>query len=306
MKILLTGGSGLVGRNIQDYAALNTDFTLLCPTSKELNLLDANEINSYIRINKPDIIIHAAGVVGGIQANIKNPVQFLADNAIMGQNIVLSAYQNGIEKLLNFGSSCMYPKDAANPLTEDLILTGALEPTNEGYALAKIMTAKLCTYISRINPKLSYKTLIPCNLYGRYDKFDSMKSHMIPASILKIDYAKTSNAPTVEIWGDGLARREFMYAEDLADATFFCLSKFEELPDMLNVGLGYDYSINEYYQAIADVVGFNGCFMHDLSKPTGMKQKLINTQKLVQLGWEHKFSLMQGIEKTYQYYLEQK
>ena len=305
MKILLTGGSGMVGRNIQDYAQLYRDDEVLHPSSRELNLLDFESVKAYLTQHQPDFIIHAAGIVGGIQANIDNPVKFLVDNLNMGQNLVLAAQEVGIKQLLNLGSSCMYPRSAPNPLREEQILTGALEPTNEGYALAKIVTAKLCNYCSQeSHGELQYKTLIPCNLYGKYDKFDGVKSHMIPAALYKIHQAKVQNADQVEIWGDGTARREFMYAEDLADAVFYALDNFERMPDMLNIGLGHDFSINEYYDAVATIVGFDGSFAHDITKPVGMKQKLVSTEKLEDFGWKHRYSLTDGLQKTYQYYLE--
>lgn len=303
MKILLTGGSGMVGHNIRDYAQRFPQYQLVCPTSKELNLLNKSAVENYLNLCQPDIIIHCAGMVGGIQANIENPVKFLYENTLMGQNVVLSAYQAGVKTLINLGSSCMYPREAMNPLKEEYILTGALEPTNEGYALAKIVTAKLCEYISKTSPDFQYKTLIPCNLYGKYDKFDLVKSHMIPAAILKLHHAKGESS-AVDIWGDGSARREFMYAEDLADAVFFVLDNLSKIPHQVNVGLGEDYSITEYYQQIAEVVGFNGTFKYDLTKPVGMKQKLVNTEKLSTLGWKNQFSLREGLEKTYQYYLD--
>lgn len=303
MKILLTGGSGMVGRNICDYAQPLSQYEVLAPSSKTLDLLSKQVVEDYINEHKPDVVIHAAGIVGGIQANIENPVKFLHENTLMGQNIVLSAQQAGIKRFVNLGSSCMYPRFAQNPLVEESILTGELEPTNEGYALAKIVTAKLCEYISKTQPDYQYKTLIPCNLYGKYDKFDPIKSHMIPAAIQKVHYAKTNRLDFVEIWGDGLARREFMYAEDLADAIFFALEHLDNLPNMVNVGLGDDFTINEYYEQIAQVLDYQGQFKHDVSKPVGMKQKLVNIDKLQQLGWRHKFSLTEGLEKTYQYYL---
>lgn len=302
-RILLTGAFGMVGRNIQDYAHKFPQYELLTPSSNELNLLNKTAIDNYIRKYQPDIIIHSAGIVGGIQANIENPVKFLYENALMGENIVLSAYQINIKQFINLGSSCMYPRNAQNPLVENSILTGELEPTNEGYALAKIITAKLCEYISKTNADFQYKTMIPCNLYGKYDKFDPIKSHMIPAAIQKIHHAKINMLDTVDIWGDGLARREFMYAEDLADAIFFALEHLSELPNMVNVGLGIDYTINEYYEEISKIVDYQGKFYHDMSKPVGMKQKLVNIDRLQQLGWKHKTSLTDGLEKTYQYYL---
>lgn len=302
-SLLITGSTGMVGRNIIEYFEKNSKYQLFTPRHSELDLLNYSSVSSYIAQMKPDMIIHCAGVVGGIQANIANPVKFLVDNAQMGQNIVLAAQANHVLQLLNLGSSCMYPRNAPNPLTEEMILTGQLEPTNEGYALAKIMTAKLCSYISQTSP-LKYKTLIPCNLYGKYDKFDPEKSHMIPSAIRKVASACRQNAKSVEIWGDGTARREFMYAEDLADAIAFVIEYFDEIPDLLNVGLGHDYTINEYYHAVAEVVGFKGEFEHDTNKPVGMKQKLVCTQKLSHLGWQPKHNLISGLTKTYQYYME--
>lgn len=302
-SLLITGSTGMVGRNVIEYFERNSKYQLFAPRHTELDLLNYSSVSSYIAQMKPDMIIHCAGVVGGIQANIANPVKFLVDNAQMGQNIVLAAQANHVLQLLNLGSSCMYPRNAPNPLTEEMILTGQLEPTNEGYALAKIMTAKLCSYISQTSP-LKYKTLIPCNLYGKYDKFDPEKSHMIPSAIRKVAAACRQNAESVEIWGDGTARREFMYAEDLADAIAFVIEHFDEIPDLLNVGLGHDYTINEYYHAVAEVVGFKGEFEHDTTKPVGMKQKLVCTQKLSHLGWQPKHNLISGLTKTYQYYME--
>jgi GDP-L-fucose synthase len=198
----------------------------------------------------------------------------------------------------------MYPREASNPLKEEAVLTGELEPTNEGYALAKIVAARLCDYISQEAPELSYKTVIPCNLYGRYDHFEPNRSHMIPAVIHKLHQAKLSGSDVVDIWGDGLSRREFMYAEDLAHFLFYALDHFETMPNMLNVGLGQDWSINDYYQAASIVVGYEGGFTYDLSKPAGMRQKLVDTQKLAQFGWSAPTSLEQGLTNTYQFYLE--
>ena len=294
----------MVGRNILEIAKKHThDF--LSPSSQELNLLDANSVEQYINKHMPDMIIHAAGIVGGIQANMAQPVKFLVDNMQMGLNILTAANDNNIAKFLNLSSSCMYPRDAINPLAEELILKGELEPTNEGYALAKVTSTRLCEYICKENPIRLYKTIIPCNLYGRFDKFDPNHSHMIPAVIRKIDEAKKDNLSVIDIWGDGEARREFMYAEDLADFIFYALDNFEQMPQNLNVGLGTDYTINEYYQAVANVVGYTGRFKHDLSKPVGMKQKLIDDAKLKTFGWSYQTSLETGIKKTYEFYLSE-
>jgi GDP-L-fucose synthase len=199
----------------------------------------------------------------------------------------------------------MYPRDAQNPLSEDLILKGELEPTNEGYAIAKVASTRLCEYINREDESFLYKTVIPCNLYGKYDKFDPEHSHMIPAVIRKIDDAKRQNKESIDIWGDGLARREFMYATDFADFIYYAIDHFETMPQNINVGLGHDYTINEYYQKIANAVGYQGSFTHDLSRPTGMQQKLIDDTKLKEFGWWHKTSLEQGVQKTYDYFVNE-
>lgn len=304
-RILLTGANGMVGKNIMEHKAAK-DFEFLTPNSRELNLLDQQKVKIYLQQNKPDMIIHAAGRVGGIQANMAHPVAFLVDNMQMGLNLIQSAYDLGIPRLMNMSSSCMYPRAATNPLSEDLILKGELEPTNEGYALAKIASTQLCEYIVREVPAFQYKTVIPCNLYGRHDKFDPKHSHMIPAVIKKIYDAKQTQQPTIDIWGDGTARREFMYAGDLADFVFYAIARYEAMPQNINVGLGHDYTINEYYQAIAQVIGYQGEFVHDLTKPIGMKQKLIDDTKLKAFGWQFKTSLTEGIQQTLKFYMESK
>lgn len=303
-KILITGSKGMVGRNIVESEKAK-NYILLTPSSNELNLLDRLSVDNYIRTNTPDIVIHCAGLVGGIQANMAHPVSFLVDNTQMGLNIIMSAYESGIKNFINMSSSCMYPRDAQNPLGEELILKGELEPTNEGYAIAKVASTRLCEYIHRENSEYHYKTIIPCNLYGRYDKFDPKHSHMLPAVIKKIHDAKVNNQTTLDIWGDGKARREFMYAADLADFVYYALENFESMPQNINAGLGTDYSINEYYKAIAEVIGYKGDFIHDLTKPVGMKQKLIDDTKLQKFGWRYKTSLKDGIQKTYDYYLKE-
>jgi GDP-L-fucose synthase len=301
-KILITGANGMVGRNIAEYSKAQ-NYILLTPSSKELDLLDRVSVDRYIKENKPDIVIHCAGIVGGIQANIKNPVKFLVDNTQMGLNIIMSSYENKIKNLINMSSSCMYPREAINPLGEELILKGELEPTNEGYAIAKITSTRLCEYINKEDSSFAYKTVIPCNLYGKYDKFDPKHSHMLPAVIKKIDEAKNNNQDTLDIWGDGTARREFMYAEDLADFIYYALENFDKMPQNINVGLGEDYTINEYYKTISKIIGYKGKFVHDLTKPIGMKQKLIDDTKLTEFGWKHQTSLENGIRKIYDYYL---
>ena len=302
MKILLTGSNGMVGKNILAHTS-SINYNFLTPSSKDLNLLNYQDVKKHIAIHQPDFIIHAAGKVGGIQANIKEPVSFLIDNIDMGRNIIMAAKENNIINLINLSSSCMYPRSAENPLSESLILKGELEPTNEGYAIAKIMSTRLCEYIVKEDDSKNYKTVIPCNLYGKYDKFHPENSHMIPAAIRKIYDAKLSRANEINIWGDGTARREFMYAEDLADFIFYAITNFDKMPQNINVGLGLDYSINEYYSEIAKVLDYKGEFLHDLTKPTGMKQKLIDDTKLKEFGWKSKTTLTEGLSKTIEYYI---
>lgn len=303
MRILLTGGSGMVGRNLLEHPALK-DFECFAPSRSELDLFDYDAVEHCLRKVLPDIVIHAAGRVGGIQANIREPVRFLTDNLDMGRNVVLAARASGMKRLLNLGSSCMYPRNAPNPLREDLVLQGELEPTNEGYALAKIVIARLCVYISREDPSCRYKTLIPCNLYGRYDKFDPAASHLVPAIVHKLHQAKVKSERIVEIWGDGSARREFLYAGDLADCLVRAVRKFDSLPDLMNVGLGQDYTIDEYYRTAAEVIGYDGEFRYDITKPVGMARKLVATERSETWGWRAKTNLSDGIALVYDHYLQ--
>lgn len=303
MKILLTGGSGMVGRNILEHEKLKS-YNLIAPSSKELDLLDPENIKSFLNTQKPDLVIHAAGKVGGIQANINNPIGFLMDNLKMGTDLIYSSFDLGIPYLINLASSCMYPKDAINPLNEEMILSGKLEPTNEGYALAKTISTRLCEYISKEDSSKRYKTIIPCNLYGRFDKFDPENSHLLPAIIQKIHNAKKNGYKKISIWGDGSARREFMYCRDLADFIFFAIENINKIPQNINVGIGHDYSITEYYKTVAKVIGFEGDFNYDVSKPVGMKQKLIDVTKIRKMGWVSKTPLEEGITETYKFFKE--
>ena len=304
LRILVTGSGGMVGRNLLEHSVISK-FEFLAPSRTELDLCDFSALQAYLRSNKPDMVIHAAGKVGGIQANMREPVDFLLANLDMGRNIVWASQQAGIKRLINLGSSCMYPRNHSEPLKEEMVLKGELEPTNEGYALAKVVTARLCEYIMRENASYQYKTLIPCNIYGRYDKFDPVHSHLIPAIIHKVHQAKQSGQDLVEIWGDGTARREFMYAGDLADAIMCAVSNFDTLPNNMNVGLGHDHTINDYYQAAAEVMGYAGGFEHDLGKPVGMARKLVSVELQTNWGWSARHELREGIEKTYSYYLKE-
>jgi len=304
IRLLLTGAHGMVGRNLQEHEAAS-EYDLLTPRRTELDLTDYVTTLAYLQEHRPDIVVHAAGKVGGIQANIKAPVEFLLANLDMGRNIVWAARQTGVTRLLNLGSSCMYPRGHSEALTEDMVLTGELEPTNEGYAIAKLATARLCDYIGREDPQYRYKTLIPSNLYGRFDSFDPQNSHLLPAIIQKLHDAVQSGTTEVEIWGDGTARREFMYAGDLADAVFRAVQQFDDLPQYMNVGLGFDYTIKQYYEAAAQVLGYTGKFVHNFDRPVGMARKLVSVERQRAWGWSAHHSLVEGITKTYDYYLKE-
>tara|TARA_Y100001968_G_C19437838_1_gene760823 strand:- start:332 stop:1258 length:927 start_codon:yes stop_codon:yes gene_type:complete len=301
MKVWITGATGMVGKNLIEHPKAS-QYELLIPNRSELNLGNKESIKNWLDKYKPDLVIHAAGKVGGIQANIANPTEFLSSNLQIGLNVITSCMNLGIKKVINLGSSCMYPKQANNPLNIQSLLTGSLEPTNEGYALAKIICQRLCQYYSKENLNAYYKTLIPCNIYGKYDSFKEQDAHLVPSIIRKIHQAKLKGSSQVEIWGSGKARREFMYAEDLADAIWFCLENIVKLPNTINIGLGYDFTINEYYRNIAEILNYKGNFKHDLNKPEGMKQKIVEIDMISKLGWKHKTKLKNGIQITYDYF----
>ena len=302
MKVLITGGGGMVGRSFIERAA-EAQWTLDAPRRAELDLLDAAATRAYLCDSRPDIVVHCAGVVGGIRANMAAPYDFAWQNLVLGANVVAGAVGAEVPRLLNLGSSCMYPRNAPNPLTEDAILSGELEPTNEGYAVAKIATARLCDYASA-QCGVEYRTLVPCNLYGPHDDFNAETAHLVPAVIRKIHAAVAAGSEVVDIWGDGTARREFMFVGDLADFMCLAIERFEELASYTNVGLGCDYTIDEYYAAAAEVIGYDGEFHHDTGKPVGMRQKQVDVTRQAELGWAPAVSLHEGIRLTYVHYRE--
>ena len=305
MKVLITGASGMVGRNTIAHKKASK-FEVIAPSRQELDLTNFSALVDFLVKNKPDIIVHAAGKVGGIKANIADPYGFLLCNLTLGVNVINAAKECGVPRLLNLGSSCIYPRDSLNPLQETAILTGPLEPTNEAYALSKILTIRMCTYINDQYQNLSYKSIIPCNLYGPFDKFDGNNAHLIPAIISKIHEAVVSGNDTVTIWGDGSVRREFMFSGDLADLIWEACDKFDSLPQNMNAGLGYDFSVRDYYEAIASVIGFSGEFRFDLDQPVGMTQKLTCTDKAKEWGWQPTTGLGEGIKITYQFFKDRK
>jgi GDP-L-fucose synthase len=301
MIILVTGAGGMVGRHfLADERA--GAHVILAPRRAELDLTDAGACAAYVAREKPDLIVHLAAVVGGIQANIDAPTRFLADNLALGLNVLTAAQAAGVPRLINMGSSCMYPKDAPGLLTEDRLLSGPLEPTNEGYALAKIAIARLGQAMRRENPGAHYVTLIPPNLYGPFDHFDLVRSHLPPAAIMKVEAAVRVGDRTVEIWGDGTARREFMFAGDLADFLWRVHDRLETLPPILNVGVGEDHTVREYYEVVARAAGYDGAFVYNPAKPTGMLRKLLDVSGQRRLGWSPPTGLEDGIAATLAYY----
>ena len=290
----------MVGKNIQEHPE-HKNYKFFSPPRTTLDIFNQKQLKKYMQDHNIDTIINAAGRVGGIQDNIKNSFNFLHENLIIGMNLACVVRELDIPRVLNLGSSCLYPKCYQSPISEDCLLSDKLEETNEGYALAKITTLKYFEYLSGESP-FSYKTLMPCNLYGRFDSFTTEKSHLIAASIMKIALSKDGDS--IEIWGDGTARREFMDALDLADAIFFSLKNYDKLPEVINVGTGIDYSIKEYYKIVADIIGRDCNFIFNKNRPVGMKRKLLDVGKIHRLGWKHKISLLDGLKRSYDYYKE--
>lgn len=298
--VLILGASGFVGKNFINSSQAS-EYKILCPSRDKINLLNKDAITLYLKTTRPDIIINAAGKVGGILKNIKNQYSFLLENTLINVNLISAAKEQNIKNFINLSSSCIYPSNLNRPIKEDDLLNDKLEKTNEGYALSKIIGLKLTEYIHE-DSELNYKTIIPCNLFGPYDNFDLDFGHMIPSVINKIHKAKIQKHKTVTIWGDGNSRREFMYIKDLVDFLFFSIKNIERLPKIINVGVGHDFTINKYYQLISNIVGYNGKFDYDLSKPQGMNRKLIDISKLNNLGWNHKYSIEEGLKDTYKFY----
>lgn len=304
MRVLLTGGSGMLGRAIRRLAPeAAPKKTIIAPSRRELDLSNHAETVRFIRDGRFGLIIHAAARVGGIAANIAEPVNFLLENLEINANVLRGAREEDVPSLLFIGSSCMYPKDFPTILSEKHLLAGPLEPTNEGYALSKITGAKLCEFIAS-EDKRAYRTLIPPNLYGPGDHFEPARSHLLAAALHKLHQAKTFEETKVEIWGDGTARREFVYVDDLAH---FILrsdaASISKIPQYLNVGYGIDYSVSDYYRMAALVVGYRGTFRHNLEAPTGMKHKLIDSQLAYRYGWSAPTSPPIGLAMAYKDYL---
>jgi GDP-L-fucose synthase len=301
-RILLTGGSGMLGSSLRDAFAKTPKYQVICPERRDLDLLQAPVVESFVSSGHFDLIVHCAAKVGGIQANIADPVGFLHENSIMNLNVISAARKAGVVDLIYLGSSCMYPRNFPHPLKEEDLLASPLEPTNEGYALSKILGYKLCQYSNR-QFQTRYKTIVPPNLYGRYDHFDETKSHLIPAILFKIHQAKKRHFDSVVVWGDGSARREFLYADDLAGFVVTNMDRLGKFPDLLNVGYGKDFSVREFYEFGMEVAGFEGSLSFDASKPVGMDHKLMDSSQAANLGWKPETSPKQGMRLVYEHIL---
>lgn len=302
-KIFIAGRRGLVGSAIERKFRENGYNNIVGLGSKELDLRKQKEVFEYFKKEKPDYVILAAAKVGGIMANIKAPAEFLYDNLAIQNNIIGASYENGVKKLLFLASSCIYPRESQQPMKEEYLLEGKPEPTNEGYALAKIVGLKLCEMYNK-QYGTDYISVMPCNIYGTGDNFDPEKSHVVAALIRKFHEAKVNGANKVSIWGSGNARRELMFVDDLADACFYLFNNYSG-NEFFNVGTGIDYSIKEIANYISDVIGYEGEIEFDTSKPDGMPQKLMDINKLKNRGWTAKTDLKDGIKKTYKYYIEE-
>jgi len=312
-KIFVAGHKGLVGSAIvRRFKAMGCS-NLLLRTRDELDLLNQSAVRLFFEQEQPEIVILAAAKVGGILANSLYPGEFIYENLMIQSNIIHSSKRTGVKRLLFLGSSCIYPKLAPQPLKEEYLLTGPLEPTNDAYAVAKIAGIKMCESYNR-QFGTSYLSVMPTNLYGPGDNFDLENSHVLPALIRKFHEAKESSAPNVTVWGTGTPRREFLYVDDMADGCLHLLGfeneKYKKLieslePCLLNIGMGKDLSIGELAGLIKEIVGFEGGIVFDTGKPDGTPQKLLDISRMDELGWKAKTSLREGIERTYEFYKDQ-
>lgn len=307
MRIFLTGGNGMFGRAMTRVAHHSfPELEFIAPTRHELNLTDAIAVHQFYAANTFDLVIHGAAKVGGIAANIAAPVDFLVQNLRINDNVIMGAHDAGVSNLLFLGSSCMYPKNYRQPLVESDLLGAPLEPTNEGYALSKITAAKLCEYISG-EPNRTYRTIVPCNLFGTDDHFGSDASHLIAAIVTKVVDAQANNKSEISIWGSGKARREFLFVDDIVTFILNNLNQINDFPSTLNLGSGTDQSVDDYYRVVAQVAGYTGSFVYDTTRPEGMMQKLMNSSIAQdRFGWSPATPLNDAIALVIAAYRKQK
>ncbi|HNT67506.1 MAG TPA: GDP-L-fucose synthase [bacterium] len=308
-KIYIAGHTGLVGSALMRLFSAQGCSRIITRTFAELDLRRQQDVEAFFDQEQPEVVVIAAAKVGGILANDTYRAEFIYDNLLIAANLIHSAYQYGVEKLLFLGSSCIYPKLAPQPLKEEYLLTGPLEQTNEPYAVAKIAGLKLCENYYR-QYGCNFLSLMPTNLYGPADNFDLETSHVLPALIRKFHEAKIGRLPSVQIWGSGRSRREFLFVDDLADAIMFVLQNvqardlYSQGISHFNVGTGEDLAVKELAEVIAEVVGYDGELIYDRSKPDGTPQKLLDVTRMHKLGWQHRIPLRDGIARTYRWYTE--
>lgn len=300
-RIFVSGHLGMVGSAI--LRRLNTvECEIVVASRSEVDLREQNQVRQFFSDQKIDVVFHPAARVGGIHANRANPAEFLYDNLMISANVIDAAHHSNVEKLLYLGSSCVYPKLAPQPMTEDVLLTSSLEETNQWYALAKISGLKLCESY-RLQYGRDFICAMPTNLYGYNDNFDLQNSHVLPAMIRKFHEAKIAGDETVTIWGTGSPRREFLHVDDLADALVFMIEHYSS-SEIVNVGCGEDITIGELAQLVRSIVGFDGRIVHDSSMPDGTPRKLLDVSRLSNMGWKPKISLADGTQSTYHWYCE--
>lgn len=300
-KIFVVGHRGLVGSAVVRRLKSQGYDNLLLRTRTELDLNDQKAVKHFFEVEKPGYVINCAAKVGGIKANMTYPAEFLYENLQIQNSVIWAAKEAGVKKLLFLGSSCIYPRDCPQPMREDYFMQGPPEPTNEGYAYAKIAGMKLCEYIYD-EFGMTFISCMPTNIYGEGDNFNPETSHVIPSLIRRMDEAKRNNAPEVVIWGTGMSRREFLHVDDLADAIVWLVEHYDD-KQFLNVGTGEDMSIKELAEIVRQTVGYKGKLTFDSTKPDGMPRKLLDVSKLHEAGWRHSIKFQEGLERTYQWYL---
>lgn len=301
-KIYIAGHKGLVGSAILRLLQKEGYTNLIYKSRKELDLTNQVSVSDFFKQEKPEYVFLAAAKVGGIHANNTYPADFIVDNIQIQTNIIKSSFENNVKKLLFMGSVCIYPKYADVPVKENSLLTGMLEPTNDAYAIAKIAGIKMCQAY-RKQYGVDYISTMPCNLYGINDNFHPTNSHVLPALIRRFHEAKTNKLDEVVCWGDGSARREFMNADDLADASLFLMNNYSS-DEIINIGYGEDYTIKEVVEIIKDVVEYDGKILWDTTKPNGTPKRLLDTNKIFNMGWRPKVNLKNGLKEAYDWYIK--